>query len=119
MAFVDYADRVLEGASDMPADVVEAFRGYLGVWRKLAAKGAAVYWEADVPVDTVEYLVLPFFRLAERLEEAAAASGPAAPAEADQFYRLLVSALLDGLAADGQASAEFAEHLRSFWPGTG
>jgi hypothetical protein len=102
----------------MPVDVVEAFREYLGEWRKLAGKGAAVHWEADVPADTAEYLVLPFFRLAERLEETAALRGPAAPAEAGQFYRLLVAGLLDGLAADGQSSAEFAEHLRSFWPGT-
>lgn len=119
-AFVDYADAVLDtGGADLPADVVEAFRAYLSEWRLLASQGGDFQWDTDVATDTAEYLVLAFFRLAERLQEVAVIHGPAGPPAAGEFYRLLVAALLDGLIDEGQASAEFAEHLRSFWPGQG
>ena len=118
VAFVDYANSVLDrDVADLPEDVVDPFRRYLAEWRSLASVGAAFHWDTEVPADTAEYLVLAFYRLAQRLEETAATSGPAAPPAAEEFYRLLVNALLDGLVAEGNASAEFAEHLRSFWPG--
>ncbi|MEJ7585686.1 MAG: hypothetical protein WKF43_16755, partial [Acidimicrobiales bacterium] len=113
-AFVDYAGNVIDkGGGDLPPDVVDAFRGYLSEWRTLAEKGAAFHWDTDVPADIAEYLVLAFFRLAQRLQETAETYGRAAPPEAEEFYRLLVAALLDGLIDESQASAEFAEHLRA------
>lgn len=117
-AFVDYASSVLDrDVAELPADVVHPFRRYLAEWRNLASVGTAFEWDTEVPAETAEYLVLAFYRMAKRLAEAAATAGPAAPPAADEFYRLLVTALLDGLVAEGHASAEFAEHLRSFWPG--
>ncbi len=124
VAFADYAERVLDGkvhgiepGAGLPPDVLDAFRRRLQEWRRLAAAGPAFLWEADVPGDQAEYLVHAFYRLARRLDIAAADGAPAAPEQAEPFYRLLVGALLDGLAADGTGAAEFADHLRSFWPG--
>lgn len=124
VAFADYAELVLDGkvrgieaGAGLPPDVLVAFRRRLEEWRRLAAVGPAFLWETDVPGDQAEYLVHAFYRLARRLEVAAVDHGPAGPDEGEPFYRLLVGALLDGLAADGTGAAEFADHLRSFWPG--
>lgn len=122
IAWVDYAAGVLgSGATDeLAPDVVEGFRWYLLEWRHVAERGAEFHWEADVSPDVAEYLMLPFFRTAERLSAIAAQRRRrAAPPESTAFYVLLVQAVLDALAQEGPAQAEFADHLRSFWPGLG
>jgi hypothetical protein len=40
-----------------------------------------------------------------------------APAASEAFYRALVAGLLTALDQEGDATSEFSEHLRSFWPG--
>ena len=122
IAWVDYAAGVLgSGATaDLPADVVEGFRWYLLEWRRTAEGGAEFHWEADVSPEVAEYLMLPFFRMAEHLSVVAQRRRrPAAPPESTAFYLLLVQAVLDALEQEGPAQAEFADHLRSFWPGLG
>ncbi len=122
LAFIGYARDVIERgapANQLPADVAAAFTSYLDEWEGLARTGRDFTWETTVAVEVAEYLVHAFYRLAQRLEEAARARGPAAPPEGRSFYRMLVDGLLDGMAGEGASAAEFAEHLRSFWPGDG
>jgi hypothetical protein len=124
VAFADHAEAVLDGkvrgieaGAGLPPDVLADFRRRLREWRRLAADGTAFRWEAEVAGDQAEYLIHAFYRLARRLDAAAVERGLAGPDEAQPFYRLLVGALLDGLADEGTGAAEFADHLRSFWPG--
>jgi len=125
LAWLDYARTVLSSGQvprgpgdDVPADATESFARYLAEWQDAALRDDEFHWTTDVPSEVVEYLVLAFFRLVQHLAEAAeAGDGPGAPADGDQFYVMLVHGLLDALAAESTGAAEFADHLRSFWPG--
>ncbi len=120
LAFIGYARDVIDrgaAAGDLPPDVSGAFADYLTEWEGLARTGPEFTWVTTVPVEVAEYLVHAFYRLALRLADAARATGPASPPAGRPFYELLVDGLLDGMAGEGASAAEFAEHLRSFWPG--
>jgi hypothetical protein len=126
LTWVDYARAVLsaghalvdEAMVDLPPDVRSAFDGYLNDWRAAAREDEVFTWSADVPAEWAEYLLLAFYRLAQRLSKAAEARGvELAPPEGRAFYLELVNRLLDALAQSGESGAEFADHLRSFWPG--
>jgi len=118
-AWVSFARRLLHSAgpgADVPSDAAASFDTYLDDWEALAAAGGDVTWATDLEAELAEYLVYAFYRVAKDVNEEA---GKAAvvPDEAAPFYWLLVGALLDALAAEGGSRAEFAAHLREFWPG--
>jgi hypothetical protein len=121
-AWIGYAREVLatrraHDAETLPDDVRAGFEAYLAEW-ETAIRGQELRWEADVDSELVEYLVHGFYRVATRLaEESERRGGRLSPPEGDLFYRALVNALLDAMAAEGAAAAEFAEQLREFWPG--
>ncbi len=125
LAWLDYAGTVLlhNGAApplgdDIPADATHSFMSYIADWHAAAQRDPEFHWEADVPSEVAEYLVLAFSRIVQRLADAAAMRGaPLAPPEGQVFYATLVNGLLDALANEGPGAAEFADHLRSFWPG--
>ncbi len=122
LSWIDYAAAGLAsgGGEGLSPDVVEGFRWYLLEWRRLAERGPEFHWEAEVSSEVAEYLMLPFFRTAERLSAIAERRHrSAAPPQSAAFYVLLVQAVLDALDQEGPAQAEFADHLRSFWPGLG
>lgn len=117
-AYVDFATAVLdEGSEKIEPDVREAFRGYLDEWRTDAATGTDVSWTREVPQEVAEYLMLAFYRVAR--ERASRPQARTRPPEADAFYWALVRAVLAALEEAGAGTAEFADHLRSFWPGLG
>ncbi|MCU1352261.1 MAG: hypothetical protein JWM05_1470 [Acidimicrobiales bacterium] len=117
-AALDVPDVVPAAAADVPFDAVTAFAGYLAEWRKIAEDGPEFTWSADIPGEVAEYLVLAFYRVVRRLNQAAESRGEVlAPPEGEAFYNSLVDCLLRALAAEGPGSSEFADHLRSFWPG--
>ena len=74
-------------------------------------------WEGEVPREEAEYLFHAFFRVATHLSAEAETRGPRAPEGSDRFYRCLVAGLLTALDQEGDATSEFSEHLRAFWPG--
>ncbi|HEX7132059.1 MAG TPA: hypothetical protein VF228_05755 [Iamia sp.] len=118
-AFADFGRRLLHSAgpgADVPSDAASAFDRYLDEWEALAAEGDDVTWTTELEAELAEYLVYAFYRVAKELNDEAGARqvvpDPAAP-----FYWLLVGALLDALAGEGGSRAEFAAHLREFWPG--
>jgi hypothetical protein len=121
-AWIAYAREILaqrraHDAETLPDDVRAGFEAYLSEW-EAAISGPELRWEAEVDPELVEYLVHGFYRVATRLaEESERRGGRVSPAEGDLFYRGLVHALLDAMAAEGSAAAEFAEQLREFWPG--
>lgn len=125
LAWVDYAEAVLAqdgfGSSaedDLPADAAGSLLGYVAEWQAAATQDAVFHWQADVPSDVAEYLVLAFYRIVQRLADAAEVRGaPLSPPEGQTFYVMLVHGLLDALAGEGPSAAEFSDHLRSFWPG--
>jgi hypothetical protein len=121
IAFVDYAERVLGEpngpGADLPSDVVDGFGAYLVEWRKLAGARSELIWETDVPLELAEYLVHAFYRLAQRVDQRAQLGGGGPPEAGGAFYLSLVEGLLVGLAEEGASGKEFAEHLRTFWPG--
>lgn len=123
VAWLDYADGVLDELSAMAPgecfttpDVIAVFRAYVASWRE-AAVGTTMIWEREIPAEQVEYDVHAFQRVAEVLEERAAAQGAAAPPEGEDFYLALLQGVLAALEAEGPSSAAFAKHLSEFWPG--
>lgn len=123
VAWVGYARQVLitkraHDAETLPEDIRSAFTGYLDEWARAAAKGPELRWETEVDDELLEYLVHAFYRVAVRLsEEAERRGGRASPPEGDIFYTALVRSLLDAMADETAAAAEFSDHLRAFWPG--
>lgn len=116
--FATFARDVLHGpgpGADVPSDAASAFDGYLDEWTTLAGMGGDVTWAADAEPEVVEYLVYSFFRVAKEVNDAAGRS-QVVPEPADAFYWMLVDALLEALAEEGGSRAEFADHLREFWP---
>lgn len=127
-AWVGYARKALAEVLDepggegvwLPEDTVTTFERYLDEWEAAAAADDPVRWSAEVPSEEAEYLSHAFFRIVTNLAAQADERGYAlAPDAGDEFYRALVGGFLDALEAEGHGSEEFAEHLRSFWPGLG
>jgi hypothetical protein len=125
-AWVGYARKALdevvgEPGSEgvwIPDDTVATFCTYLDTWEAEAARGDSFHWSSDIPADEAEYLSHAFFRIASNLANRAEERGyTMAPPEGEEFYRALVTSFLAALQAEGAGSAEFSEHLRSFWPG--
>jgi hypothetical protein len=125
-AWVGYARKALdevvgEPGSDgvwIPDDTIATFVSYLDQWETAATGVDELHWAADIPADEAEYLSHAFFRIASNLANRADERGSSmAPPESEEFYRALVTAFLTALDEEGSGSAEFSEHLRSFWPG--
>lgn len=124
LAWIGYARSVLDrsdgivGADALPDEVRDRFGALLGAWEDAARRSDELHWEADVEPDEVEFLAHAFLRIAEALaERAERGGGPSAPPEGDEFYQALVTGIVDALAAEDRARAEFAEQLRQEWPG--
>lgn len=118
-AFASFARDVLHGpgpGADVPSDAASAFDGYLDEWSDLVATGGQVTWAAEADPEVVEYLVYSFFRVAKEVNAAHGGGAALVPDPAAPFYWMLVGALLDALAEEGGSRAEFADHLREFWP---
>ena len=125
VAFVGFAQSVVAQARADPSsigatvteDVLDEFERYLDQWAEVAAARDEFRWVADVDPDVVVYLVYGFFKVAEKMVDAANRRGTRLmPAAGQTFYRELVGCLLTALAAQGEPTADFAEHLRTFWP---
>lgn len=125
-AWVGYARKALDEVVDVPGsdgvflpdDTIATFVRYIDEWDQVAAEGPEFRWESDIPADEAEYLSHAFFRIVSNLAARAEDRGyTMAPPESQEFYRSLVAAFLAALDAEGHGSQEFAEHLRSFWPG--
>ena len=125
LIWIDYARQVLSSVPTeaggegvwLPADAVAGFERYLDAWSDAAHESDSFAWEGEVAREEAEYLFHAFFRVATHLSAQAEASGPMAPEGSDAFYRALVGGLLTALDQEGDATSEFSEHLRAFWPG--
>ena len=105
-------------ADRLPDDLLGSFRHYLDEWEQAANRAPQFRWEAQIEGETAEYLVHAFYRIVTRLAEEAERRGwSLMPEEADEFYTALVRAVVSGLGDEGPSAAEFAGHLRHFWPG--
>jgi hypothetical protein len=117
--FARFARGVLQDqgpGADVPSDAASSFEVYFAEWDELAASGADdVTWTGHAEPEVVEYLVYSFFRLAQGVEDVTDVG--VVPPDAAPFYRLLVGGLLDALEGEAGSRAEFAAHLREFWPG--
>ena len=118
-AFVSYARGVLAGAEGpgaaVPSDAARDYDEYLVQWEELAASGGEVTWVSETDPEVMEYLVYAFYRLAKDLLDESD-QPRLIPDDAVAFYVLLVGAVLDALTEQGGSQAEFAAHLREFWP---
>lgn len=126
LAWTAYARVVVDELRDLaddfppPVDVaaLDAFTRYLDEWSTVAKGGDPFRWSADLDPATVEYLIHAWFVIANRLAAGAERRGVAlSPPEGEAFYQAVVNAILDALEAEGRSTAQFSDHLRSFWPG--
>lgn len=121
-AYVRFARVVLHDqgpGAGVPSDAASSFDAYFAEWADIASRAEPdddVMWRGEAEPEVVEYLVYSFFRLAQEVDEASGDDG-VVPADASPFYRLLVGALLSALEDEAGSRAEFAAHLREFWPG--
>lgn len=122
LAWLDHARKVLSLVTDervrvrMPADVVEAFRGYLEQWLWAADAAPTFQWSGEVDAEVACHLVHHWHALAQWVAEAR--EGMAVlrrPPEGDAFYAALVAAVTDALALD-ECTHAFGEAVRSAWP---
>ncbi|MEZ5141135.1 MAG: hypothetical protein R2726_01250 [Acidimicrobiales bacterium] len=122
--WVAYARTVLAQATARPGEhgiapeLIEGFEQYLDEWDTAATGTHEVIWEVDLDPEQVRYLAHAFHRLALGLAEEAERRGyPISPPEGDEFYRCLVNGFLDALELESEPMREFAEELRTTWPG--
>lgn len=119
-AFVDYGWQVLDAPPGraLSGDVQKEFRRYLAQWQGTAESGDPVRWSYDTTCDEVKYLLHAFHRLATEVEtHLIRRELPPFPEQAAEFYRRLVRALLQAVAAESTMCATWAADLGSFWPG--
>ena len=121
-AWIAHARGVLDeartGALSVPDDVLMEFERYLQEWDAAAARSDTFRWEGEADPEVVEYLIHKWFMLAKAMSQRIdAGEDRRRPPEAAPFYNGLVRALLDALAAEGRGSEDFAEELRTDWPG--
>jgi hypothetical protein len=122
---VAYAQAVIrelrtEGSSlpPVPDEVLRSFDRYLTQWKATARLGDVFRWSGEAEVEEVEYLLHAWFNLARHLSDRALTAGPQSPIDGQVFYDAVLTALLDGLRAEGRETTTlFADHLRAFWPG--
>jgi hypothetical protein len=117
---VDYGWRVLDAPPGraLSGDVQQEFRRYLGEWAVAAELGGALRWSYDTSCDEVEYLIHAFYRLVTEVQSHLVTRElPRFPAQAEEFYRSLVRALLEAVAAESATCATWADDLGAFWPG--
>jgi hypothetical protein len=122
--WLHHARRVLgearRGDFAVPADVLTEFERYLDEWDAAAAASETFRWQGQADPEVVEYLLHAWFNLAKaNSRRIDAGEDRRRPPEAATFYRGLVRSLLDALAAEGRGSEDFAEELRTDWPGLG
>lgn len=120
-AYAEFARGILhsEGpGAEVPSDAARSFDAFLDEWTELARQGGDVTWRAHADAEVLEYLAYTFYRVAKEVREEAG-DVDVVPEEAAPFYWTLVRSLLDALEAEGGSRAEFASHLREFWPGGG
>jgi hypothetical protein len=104
------------GAVD-PA-LVEQFERLLDEWEAAAHRSTEFVWTQDLDADAIELMARTFFDLVSELAVEAERRGfPISPAEGDEFYWALVTAMLDALAAAGGRHAAVATELADRWPG--
>lgn len=118
-AFSEFGRAVLHGqgpGAEVPSDAAAAFEGYLDEWDELGGATGDVTWATEVDGEVVEYLAYAFFRVATEINEEAGLA-QVVPTPAAPFYWMLVRSLLGALEGEGGSRAEFAAHLREFWPG--
>ncbi len=119
-AFARFGRMVLHSAgpgADVPSDAASSFDAYLDEWTEIAATGGRVTWVTQVDPEVAEYLVYAFYRISKEMDDESGGEVQVVPADAAEFYWKLVGGLLDALESEGGSRAEFAAHLREFWPG--
>lgn len=119
-AFVDYGWLVLNAPPGraLSGDVQQEFRRYLEQWARSARPGSAVRWSHETTCDEAKYLLHAFHRLVTDVEVRLLRKElPPFPAQAEEFYRALVRALLEAVAAESATCATWADDLGRFWPG--
>lgn len=125
MEYVRLARQQLEDLRSRPGDleptltpfVLERFDGWVDEWEGLASGGGSVTWEAEVDPDVVEHTFYAFFLVVQRITDVFGPDGPPGDVELRKPFRLaLTRAVLDALEMEGDAYAEFARHLREYWP---
>ena len=122
LAWLDHARKVVSLIGDerfpvrLPADVLEAFGGYLDEWLWAADAGPVFNWTGEVDPEVACHLVHHWHGLAQWVAEARAGIATLRrPAEGDIFYAALVSSVTDALALDACTHA-FGEAIRGAWP---
>jgi hypothetical protein len=126
-AWLRYAHTVLgEIAHDPPnacfssPEVVRVFEDYVDQWDGVVRRAGEkpFWWACDVSDEQVKYHVHAFHQVVSYLAALAKDAGyRRSPLEGDEFYTVLVAALIDALGQGTSDLAEFAEHLSEFWPG--
>jgi hypothetical protein len=102
----------------VPVDLLDSFERYLEQWKAAAGTAEVFEWSGEADTEEVEYLLHTWFNLAQSLSTRAGADGRHAHADGQVFYDAVLTALLDGLRAEGRETTTlFADHLSAFWPG--
>lgn len=122
-AWLDYATLILAEVRSHPRPdeliapaLVEQFAELVEQWRAANRVGDCFNWETEQSSEQVEFLIKALYEaglMVERLNETGAM--PLRPEAADEFHVTLVNEVLAALTRESEASAHFADTLRSEW----
>jgi hypothetical protein len=97
--------------------VLERFTTWVDEWEAEAKRHEKFQWATDVEPEVVEHTFYAFFLVVQRITDTYGSEGPPGDVDLRRPFRLaLTRAVLDALETEGDGPAEFARHLREYWP---
>jgi hypothetical protein len=104
-------------AATLTPFVLEKFEDWVDEWEAAARSGEKFHWSADLDPEVIEHTFYAFFLVVQRINDTYGSEGPPGDIELRKPFRLaLTRAVLDALETEGDSFAEFARHLREYWP---
>ncbi len=97
--------------------VLDRFDAWVNEWEQAAADGGKFVWSAELDPEIVEHTFYAFFLVVQKINDTFGTDGPPGDVDLRRPFRLaLTRAVLDALEVEGDSFAEFARHLREYWP---
>ncbi len=97
--------------------VLDQFSGWVDEWEAAALDADPFSWSAELDPEVIEHTFYAFFLVVQKINDTYGESGPPGDVDLRRPFRLaLTRAVLDALEAEGDSFAEFAGHLRAYWP---
>jgi len=97
--------------------VLDMFDQWVDEWESGAQADDPFSWRIDLDPEVIEHTFYAFFLVVQKITDTYGDEGPPGDVQMRRPFRLaLTRGVLDALEAEGDSTAEFARHLREYWP---